>query len=493
MNNKKMKNKQEISKSLNTALIITFATIKQLLLSKKVIGIIILCLIPIIVFSLWSADAFPQEKETLYEHEYADFSLIPEEVMNEDLDVTIYSSLNIVEQVELNNTNTKALRLRIQGVSGETDNHSVEHMAFGIFLFVTEFYSIDLGRFMNASEDNFVHGPVETDEIVFRGNHGNGTDWGSWEFNWTSEILLNPFKFIETHLRDNPGSIEGISLDDIPLDGLDGIERLSEYFDIDIRESIRLGFFVIGFQNSTNLIYNFDFDYVELYPIFEGDTIVDFGRVGIDTQEKIIEEDGYEIFMNVATVLFFLFIIPLISILYAISAMREDIENHTIVYLITRPISKFELLLFKFKGFFISAWIPIAISMIICFFIVSFTEGTPFLHLNYIGILLMLMTLAILAYGAIFCIFAVTTSYPIVISLLYVFLWETTISNQQNVISRYSILFHIQSMAKGWLGDIFNTEIYQPMDPTTSFITLCGAIICIIGLAMFVFNYRDFT
>jgi ABC-2 type transport system permease protein len=189
-----------------------------------------------------------------------------------------------------------------------------------------------------------------------------------------------------------------------------------------------------------------------------------------------------------------LFFIPIIAIVFAISAVREDIEENTIVYLITRPISKFELLLFKYKGFFISTWVPIALSLSITFFIVSFTEGTPLLHIDYLLVLLGLSVLAVLAYGAIFFVFAVSLPYPSIISFLYLLFWEITlIPNQPNILNRLSITYHLQSIAKDMLGDIANVTVYQPINSVTSFFVIIGVIVAFFGMAIYLFSYRDFT
>ena len=156
-------------------------------------------------------------------------------------------------------------------------------------------------------------------------------------------------------------------------------------------------------------------------------------------------------------------------------------------------MSKSEILFWKYKGFFISSWIPIAISMCISFFIVSFHESSPFLHMDYLGILIGLMTLNILVYGAIFFLFAVIIPYPIVISLLYVFFWETIIPLQLSNLNRLSVLYHIQTIAHDTLGDIANVQLYQPINGVVSFLVLIGTIIGILSLAIYIFNYRDFT
>ncbi|MCK5561590.1 MAG: ABC transporter permease subunit, partial [Thermoplasmata archaeon] len=335
----------------------------------------------------------------------------------------------------------------------------------------------------------------ETEEIVFRGTGLNGSnDWQTWEFKWSSQILVNLLKNIQDIIQSfgqfqNDQNFQDGDFDQNPPPfDFDNFEDF-----LDIKNSTRLGIYIVVYRDNNSIEYNLNFDYIELYPKFIGNTVHDFGVVGLDIVEKEMEDDGYKIFMEVATGLFFLFIIPLITLLYAISAVRDDIENHTIVYLITRPVTKAEILFYKFKGSFISAWIPIVISFSITFFIVGQKEGSLFIHLDYLGTFLILITLSILTYGVIFFIFSLITSYPIVLCLLYVFFWELVIPNQQNVINRFSIMFHIQSIADGMLGDIANIELYQPLAVTESLFVLCGVIIGFFVLAIIIFNNRDFT
>ena len=58
--------KRNFQNMIKVAIVMTIATIRRLLLSKKTIGITILCLIPVIIFSLWSFDVFPKETAKEY-------------------------------------------------------------------------------------------------------------------------------------------------------------------------------------------------------------------------------------------------------------------------------------------------------------------------------------------------------------------------------------------------------------------------------------------
>jgi ABC-2 type transport system permease protein len=480
MNNNKKRSGFDLSNNLNVAIVMTLATIRQLLFSKKTIGIIPLCLVPILIFSLWSADAFPKDTEVVFEDEYA--SIFDLEASPTDPELEILFDTHSVEVETSVENGEKVLELKISGLGTFPYYHSIDHLSLKVYLYLSELYPINLAELFNDSINGYIIGPIETQNFTLRGTAANGiNDWREWELILRSPLLADPVGYIQDQLAENQPP------------GAENFQNLLEQADIDIQDRIRLGLYVRGFNDNITTEQNWTHDYIELYPIMDGNLIKDFGVVGIEMVERTIEEDGYEIFMNVATTLYFFLIIPLITILYSISAVRDDIENHTIVYLITRPVSKSEILLYKFKGYFISSWVLITISMVICFFIVAFREGTPTTNLNYIGVLIGVMTLTLLAYGAIFFVFATLTSYPIVVSLIYVFFYENFVSTQWNYVNRFSVSFHIQSIADGLLGDVANVFLFEKLSATDSFMVLIGVIIVFFLLACYIFNNRDFT
>jgi ABC-type transport system involved in multi-copper enzyme maturation permease subunit len=459
--------KRSISQHLTIALIITKNTIKRLLFSKKTFGIILLCLIPIIVFSLWSAGVFPQEEERFYTTNWRNIPELAVKANDENISVEIQSwDLDIEYSVD----QRMPFNLYLNG----TTNGPVDHLAIKIYMIFsedTEFVQpFNLIGPINFSENGSLHGPIITEKIIFSGIGPNGpnitNNWSSWEFKWDNMVPFQlPF--------DAPGDF-----DQIP-----GLNDLSEF-------APRLGIYIRAYSGNISSEPKWNFVYKEMYLKFEEDKIK-VGEVGKDIEIKEYEADGYEVFFEVSLPIFFLLIIPLIAILYSISAIREDIEKHTIVYLITRPVSKTEIIFYKFKGYFISAWIPLILSISISFFIAASKEGGITLHLDYLGTVLLMMTLCLLAYGAIFFIFSQVSSYPIVLSLLYVYFWEFMIWQIPNSLSRFSILYHIHSMGHDLLGEVANVQVFQPFSAAESFLALCGSIIGFFIVAIYIFNKRD--
>ena len=445
---------RRLNQIIPIAVITIWATIKRLLFSKKTIGIVVLCLTPIILFSLWRFDMFPQERELLYDSNWGNIAELDEEITNENINIGIDPMLMNITFSNFTQ-GTPLLQLSLQG----TSSGLVDHLFIKIFIYLDETLPpINLIDQVSPLLNGTLRGPIDFSGLVFKGTGPNG------EFDWSSWVFEMEYRAPSNNIENFNGMLAS-----------------------------RLGFYIRAFSDNITSEKDWNFVYKELWLEIDGDTVTDSGVVGLDTKDVTFIKDGYNVFFDVVTPLYFILIIPLITILYAISVVREDIENHTIVYLITRPVSKTEIIFYKYKGFFLSAWIPISISLSISYFITVSKEGSIFLHLDYLGTLLFLITLTILAYGAVFFIFALITSHPIVLSLLYVFFLENIISQQSNVINRFSIIFHIQSIADGMLGEIANVGLYQTLNVTDSIIILISSTIVLLGIAFYIFSYRDFT
>jgi len=453
------------------AILMVKSTAKRLLFSKKTIGIIVLCLIPILIFSLWHAGVLEAEDKEM--KLYANIPDLAEPATDDNISVSIDSIPNFFIDFH-----EKKISLKMIG----TTTGSVDHLTIKLYIYLNESIPIYILNEYSQDLNESVRGPIDYLDLKFIGTGPEGdNDWRTWEFIFQPTSLdLDVLSWFQKEFELNKyGNVSKNEGDDQNKENPEDIAL------------VRLGIYVRAYSDNFSSEQNWTFEYKELYLEFNKYAFsVDY--LVLDPDAKKEPENGYEIFFDVALPIYFLFIIPLIALLYSISAIREDIEKHTIVYLITRPISKTEILFYKFKGYFISAWIPLAFSISVSFFIAASKEGAITLHLDYLGTMLLLMTLIILAYGALFFIFSNITSYPIVLSLLYVYFWETTIWQIPNSLSRLSILYHIQCMVDGLLGEIAEVGVYQPFSTLNSFLILICATVGFLVVAIIIFNKRDF-
>lgn len=117
-------------------------------------------------------------------------------------------------------------------------------------------------------------------------------------------------------------------------------------------------------------------------------------------------------------------VLPLASLILSTAAIGSEIENGTVLYLLTKPISRLEIVGAKFA----------AAAMLLVIFIVPATATAGFIAIQgapesgvVIGFTLAVAAGA-LAYVALFLLLSVVTSRALLAGLAYVIIWETLVT-----------------------------------------------------------------
>jgi ABC-type transport system involved in multi-copper enzyme maturation permease subunit len=159
---------------------------------------------------------------------------------------------------------------------------------------------------------------------------------------------------------------------------------------------------------------------------------------------------GLDLFVMIMMLVYLQFIVLYACMLFGTSLFAEEEEHKTITYLTSRPISTFELVVYKYVGFVVSVFVMFLITLLISFAIIAtrtsyeLTSGFMFELGQYIG----LMFVAIAAWGALFLFFGVYfKKYSLMVGLLYAFLWETFVANIGTSIKFATVNYYIRSLA----------------------------------------------
>jgi len=160
--------------------------------------------------------------------------------------------------------------------------------------------------------------------------------------------------------------------------------------------------------------------------------------------------DGISMFIIVTMMIYLQFIVIYACLLFGTSQIAEEEEQRTITYLTSRPLSTFELVVYKYIGFVVSIFLMFVIPVLINFAIIcthtSYEITSDFLfHLGqYIGLLFV----AIAAWGAFFMLLGTLLGkYALIAGLLYGLFWETFIANIPNAIRLATVNHYIRSVS----------------------------------------------
>jgi ABC-type transport system involved in multi-copper enzyme maturation permease subunit len=157
------------------------------------------------------------------------------------------------------------------------------------------------------------------------------------------------------------------------------------------------------------------------------------------------------IFETAVSVLYLRFIVPALGVFYGTSLIADEVEEKTITYLFTRPISRGAIVLGKYLAYLVCVAAVVLPSVALMFLImVPFANmGTLFGKvLTDLGVI----ALGLAAYGAVFLLAGVTFKRPLVGGLVFVFGWEPLALVLPGYLRHLTIAYYLQPASSSVAG-----------------------------------------
>jgi ABC-2 type transport system permease protein len=153
--------------------------------------------------------------------------------------------------------------------------------------------------------------------------------------------------------------------------------------------------------------------------------------------------DSAEAYNTLAAYFVFGFTLTILSVIYGTGALAAEIEGRTIVYLLTRPIPRWRLLLMKLIGAWLGITITVGLSVILLGFAVYGARPEWARVLSDLRI----VPVGALAYSSLFLFFATVMPKPLIWALLYGFGWENVAALFPSGFARLSVLSYLRTLA----------------------------------------------
>jgi len=149
-------------------------------------------------------------------------------------------------------------------------------------------------------------------------------------------------------------------------------------------------------------------------------------------------------YMNVSSILVFR-ILALVSAIFTTAIVSQEVEQRTIVYLLTRPVQRWKLLLIRYGA----SVLVVALVSLIAAALASFGaySGRPLSNPLFLKDAEALIVGAF-AYGALFLFVSLLFNRALIICALFAFGWEASISNMPGEMYRMSIFSYLQAIAE---------------------------------------------
>jgi ABC-type transport system involved in multi-copper enzyme maturation permease subunit len=187
-------------------------------------------------------------------------------------------------------------------------------------------------------------------------------------------------------------------------------------------------------------------------------------------------------------------VLPLLALFLASALVADEVEGRTLTYLLTRPDTRASILAGKF-GAYLAASLSLSLPpVVVTFLLLATTAGRVGIGPAVPGLFrdLGVMALALLVYGAVFALLGVLTRRPLLLGLLFLYVWET-LAVLPGYVPRLTITVWLRSL----LGHAPAARGFQTVGEALpvglSLAVLVGVGALALGLALALFQRREYV
>ena len=198
------------------------------------------------------------------------------------------------------------------------------------------------------------------------------------------------------------------------------------------------------------------------------------------------------------------FLIPIVAMAVGVSAIGEQVEEGTIVYLWTRPVRRRAIYLGRLLAAQAVSSLLLSGSLILCF-LVMISEGLgvidwAFLKLYLVTFLIIIM--GTFSYSAVFAAMGTFFRKPVLPAILFAFGWEAMVSSIPARVQELSLRFHLQNIVEiptavpdnleGVLGALLATAFQRdPVPKIQSVVILLAVMLFFTALGVWLLRLKE--
>jgi ABC-2 type transport system permease protein len=140
------------------------------------------------------------------------------------------------------------------------------------------------------------------------------------------------------------------------------------------------------------------------------------------------------------------FTVPVLGVFYGTSLMADEVEDKTITYLFTRPISRGAVLVGKYLAYLGCTVFVVLPSVVLVYLLVVPLRGS--LGAAFPDLLkdLLLLTLGLAVYGAVFACVGALFKRPLLVGLIFIFGWEQAALAFPGYLRRFTVAYYLQAI-----------------------------------------------
>jgi ABC-2 type transport system permease protein len=188
-------------------------------------------------------------------------------------------------------------------------------------------------------------------------------------------------------------------------------------------------------------------------------------------------------------------VLPLAALFYATALVADEVEDRTITYLFTRPIRRPAILVGKFAAYLVTTLCLTLPTLVVTFFALTTARGTSGLSAFVPNLFrdMGVLALTLLVYGAFFMLMGIVLRRPLILGLLFLFIWEL-IYMGPGIVPRFTLASYVWSLVsyhppQEGLGGILGQVL-----PSALCLQVLGVVTALcLGAAAWIFSHREYV
>ncbi len=203
---------------------------------------------------------------------------------------------------------------------------------------------------------------------------------------------------------------------------------------------------------------------------------------------------GHYLFNNLIMALYMQFLIIIVSLFYGTSICLEELENKTLPFLTTRPISKTSIILGKYAAFITLEIFMVSMGVVFSFILLNLNRLTHWP--DYITLFrdLGVLFLGIICYTAFFAFIGTFLKRSILFGLIFGFGWESVVQYFPGSTQKFTIAHYLKSLLPEASSERFSFLLIrlEPTPPLKAVVILFIITVFFLALACLIFTFKEY-
>ena len=227
-----------------------------------------------------------------------------------------------------------------------------------------------------------------------------------------------------------------------------------------------------------------------------------FGEGTAEIGGRPVSLDGPDVFGLMIWTFYLRFTVPVLGVFYGTALIADEVEDRTITYLFTRPVSRGAVLAGRYLAYLVCTTVVVLPSvMLVYFLVVPLLGGSIGRNFPALLVDLGLIGAGLAVYGAVFALIGAWFRRPLLTGLVFIFGWEPVVVVLPGYMKHLSVAYYLQGLAPHAMpqGDALSviqallTSVQTPLATWVNLLALAAIWVAALAAAMRVVERREYV